>query len=64
MTPQRTIERRTLNGFKLARLAMCPHLRHWERKYIAGISHRPRLSPTQQKIFDRLVTQYLEAKAP
>ena len=54
----RTIERRTRNGFKPAKLAMHPGL----RKFVAGISHRTRLSRTQRKIIDRLVTQYLEAK--
>ena len=58
-----TIERPTLNSFKLAKLAMRPELTHWERKFLRSISHRTRLSPKQQQIIDRLCATYLEGKA-
>jgi hypothetical protein len=58
-----TVQRQRLTAFRLAKLEMCPDLTHWERKFVASISHRPRFSPKQQQIIKQLVRQYLEAKA-
>jgi len=60
----KTVERQQSNAFKLARLAMCPRLTHWERKFIASVTHRTRLSPKQSAIIDRLVRQHLEGETP
>ena len=57
-----TIERHRLNAFRLARLAMCHRLTHRERHFVAGISHRQKISPKQQQIIDRLCREYLEGK--
>jgi hypothetical protein len=57
-----TVERRTLNAFKLARLAMCETLSKWERQFIRDVSQRRKVSPKQQAIVDRLAAQYLEAQ--
>jgi hypothetical protein len=57
-----TIKRRTLNGFRLARLAMCEGLNFWERGFVRDISNRQKLSPRQQEILDELVAKFLEAK--
>jgi hypothetical protein len=57
-----TIERRTLNAFKLARLAMRPDLTSWERQFICSVRGEKNLSPKQEAIIARLVTQYLEGK--
>jgi hypothetical protein len=58
------VERQKLNAFRLARLAMCGRLTHWEKHFVAGISHRQKGSPKQQQIIDRLCREYLEGKAP
>jgi hypothetical protein len=59
-----TIERRTLNSFRIARLSMRPDLSKWEREFLASVAHLPRISPRQQEILDKLVAKFLEAKAP
>jgi hypothetical protein len=59
-----TIARQKLNAFKLARLAMRPDLTGWERQFISSVSGKKHLSPKQEALIARLVTQYLEAKAP
>jgi hypothetical protein len=51
--------KRRVNAFRLAKLAMRPELSHWERKFVASVAHRPRLTPTQQKIVERLCREYL-----
>lgn len=58
------VDRRLSNGFRIAKLAMRSDLTHWDRKFVASISHRPRLTPKQQQILERLITQYLEGKTP
>jgi len=55
-----TIERRTLNSFRLARLAMCPDLSDWERRFVGDVLKLAKLSPRQQVLVERLCTQYLE----
>ena len=55
-----TVERRTLNSFRLARLAMCEGLSEWERAFIRDVSKNRRLSPKQEALIARLVTRYLE----
>jgi hypothetical protein len=59
-----TIERERFNGLRLARLAMCEGLSSWEREFVRDVSKRPKLSPKQQAIIARLVTQYLEEETP
>lgn len=57
-----TLDRRTLNSFRIARLGMCEGLSKWERGFVRDISQRRKLSPKQQQIIDRLCADYLEAK--
>jgi hypothetical protein len=57
-----TIERRTLNSFRLARLGMCSKLTDWERAFIHDVSQQRKLSPKQQQIIDRLCADYLERR--
>ena len=52
------------NGFRTTKLLMRADLTHWERHFIRGLSNQTRISPTQQKILDRLWRQYLGAKTP
>ena len=56
----RTIERRTLNGFKLAKLAMVDSLSDWERGFVHDISKLAKLFPKQLRIVDRLAAQNLK----
>jgi hypothetical protein len=58
-----TRQRRRLNAFRLARLAMCDRLTSWERRFVANVSGKGRLSPKQQALIDRLYADYLEAKS-
>jgi hypothetical protein len=58
-----TIERRRLNGFKLATLAMCDRLTSWERHFVRDSSQRKRVSPKQQEIIDRLCATYRKEAA-
>jgi hypothetical protein len=55
-----TVTRNRLNGYRIARLAMCDRLTHWERNFIRGLPPRTKLSPRQQAIIDRLVETYLK----
>lgn len=54
------VERRTLNSFKLAKLAMVEGLSKWERSFVADISKRRKLSPKQEALVERLCREYLE----
>jgi hypothetical protein len=58
-----TIERRRLNGFRLARLLMCGRPTSWERHFVGDVSQRKRVSPRQQKIIDRLCADYVKKEA-
>jgi hypothetical protein len=59
------VERRTLNSFKLAKLAMVEGLSKWERSFVADISKRRKFSPKQQEVLDTIAGKYLsETKAP
>jgi hypothetical protein len=58
-----TIERRRLNGFKLAKLAMCDRLTSWEWHFVRDLQHRKKLSPRQQAVIDKLAVAYLEEAA-
>jgi hypothetical protein len=55
-----TIERRTLNSFKPARLAMCEGLSSWERRFVGDVLKLAKLSPRQQVLVARFYAQYLE----
>jgi hypothetical protein len=55
-----TVEPCRLNGYRLARLAMCNCLPHWERNFVRGVSGRNKLSLKQQAIIDRLSATYLK----
>jgi hypothetical protein len=59
------VERRKLNGFKIAKLQMCTGLNSWERQFIESIAKQSdnKLTPKQQTAFDRLCLTYLEARA-
>lgn len=55
------VERQRSNAFRLARLAMCDGLTHWERGFVASVAKQKKVSPKQQQIIDRLCADYLEA---
>jgi hypothetical protein len=57
-----TIERRRLNGCRLARLAVCD-LTSWERNFVTDVSQQKKVSRRQQAIIDELVATYLEEAA-
>jgi len=59
------IERRKLNGFRLARLQMCDRLNSWEREFIESLAKQgsTKLTPKQQAVFDRLCLTYFEGGA-
>ena len=56
-----TIERRRLNAFRLAKLAMCSYLSAWARGFVRSVSQQEKVSPKQQTIIDRLSATHLEA---
>jgi hypothetical protein len=59
------VERRKLNGFRLAKLQMCPGLNSWEREFVQSLIKQcnNKLTPKQQAVFDRLCLTYLEGRA-
>jgi hypothetical protein len=59
------IERRKLNGFRLAKLQMCAGLNSWEREFIDSLAKQGgnKLTPKQQAVFDRLCLTHLERRA-
>jgi hypothetical protein len=58
------VERRKLNGFRMAKLQMCPRLNSWEREFIQSLAKQGnKLSPKQEAVFDRLCATYLEGRA-
>jgi len=57
------VERRKLNGFRLAKLQMCPGLNAWEREFIQSVAnHGNKLTPKQQAVFDRLCLTHLDGR--
>jgi hypothetical protein len=60
----KNVERRQLNGFRLARLQMCPGLSSWEREFIDSLAKQGsiKLTPKQQSALDRLCLTYLERR--
>ena len=58
------VERRKLNGFRLAKLQMHPGLNSWERDFVATLAGQGnKFTPKQQAVFDRLCTTYLKGRA-
>jgi hypothetical protein len=57
-----TVQRRQLNGYRLARLGMCANLSDWERGFVESLSQQRKFLPRQLQIFDRLCAEYLEAR--
>lgn len=58
------VERRKLNGFKLAKLQMHPGLNDWDRQFIDSLADQGnKLSPKQQAVFDRICLTYLKGGA-
>jgi hypothetical protein len=55
-----TAERRRLNGYRLARLGMCPSLNRWEANFVQSVSQCKKLSYRQQQNIDRLCAKYLD----
>jgi hypothetical protein len=55
------VERRKLNGFRLAKLQMCRGLNSWEREFVQSLAKQgsTKLTPKQQAVFDRLCADYL-----
>jgi hypothetical protein len=56
------VERRKLNGFRLAKLQMCDRLNSFEREFVDSLAKigNNKFSPKQQAVFDRLCLTYLE----
>jgi hypothetical protein len=55
------LERRQFNGFRLAKLQMCPSLNASERQFIQSLAKQGnKLSPKQQAVFDRICLTYLQ----
>jgi len=57
------LERQRLNAFRLARLAMCDALSHWQRSFVRDVLQLRKLSPRQQAIVDELAATYLKEAA-
>ena len=58
------VERRKLNGFRLAKLQMHLGLNQWERQFVQSLAKQGnKLSPKQQAIFDRICLTYLKGGA-
>src|SRR5262245_2819538 len=54
------VERRKLNGFKLAKLQMHPGLIAWERQFVASLVRQGnKFTLKQQVVFDGLCATYL-----
>jgi hypothetical protein len=55
------VERRKLNGFKLAKLQMCDGLTDWERTFLDSLAKLGgKHSPKQQEVFDKLCATHLK----
>src|SRR5262249_24740169 len=55
------VERRKLNGFKLAKLQMHPGLNPWERQFAASLARQGnKFTPKQQAVFDGLCATYMK----
>jgi hypothetical protein len=55
------VERRKLNGFKLAKLQMHPGLNPWKRQFAVSLTRQGnKFTPKQQAIFDGLCATYLK----
>src|SRR5439155_6136616 len=52
----KSVERRKLNGFRLAELQMCAGLNPWELEFVQSIAKQGnnKLTPKQQSVFDSL----------
>jgi len=59
------VERRKLNGFRLAKLQMCDGLNSWEREFIESLAKQGshKLTPKQQAVFDRICLTYFGKEA-
>ena len=59
------VERRKLNGFRLAELQMCDGLNPWEREFVQSLVKQcnNKLTPKQQAVFDRLCLTHLDRRA-
>jgi hypothetical protein len=53
-----TIERQQSNSFRIAKLSMQEGLTRWERKFLASIAQKNRLSPRQQQVLDKLAEKW------
>ena len=54
-------ERQRWNSVRLARLSMCEHLTHYERRFVRDVSKLTKLSPRQQGLIDALAAEYLDS---
>jgi hypothetical protein len=59
------VEKRKLNGYRLAKLQMRDSLNQWERRFVQSLSKAPggKLTPKQQAVFDALYLQHCEGRA-
>ena len=57
-----TVERRKINGYRLARLQMTPGLSAWERQFVDSLAKLPgnkyKFTPKQQSAFDDIYRRH------
>lgn len=60
----KSVERRQLNGLRLAKLQMCPGLNGWERQFVDSLAKvgNSKLTPKQQAVFDRLCLTHFDGR--
>ena len=60
----KNVERRQLNGFRLAKLQMCPGLNSWERQFIDSLAKQGnnKLTPKQEAVLERLCLTHLDGR--
>jgi hypothetical protein len=58
-------QRCIINGYRLAKLQMCPGLNSWEREFIQSLVKQGnnKLTPKQQAVFDRICLAHLDGRA-
>jgi hypothetical protein len=59
------LQRRIINGYRLAKLQKHPGLNSWELEFVQSIAKQGnnKLTPKQQGILDRLCLTYLDGRA-
>src|SRR5438105_8715614 len=57
-------QRRSINGYRLAKLQMCADLNPWEREFVDSLAKQGnnKLTPNQQAVLDRLCLTHLHGR--